>query len=108
MTFAIGGMDGTIHIYDWSQGIPPIERGVVNYPRTFTKPRTITFSFIHGSHFLVIGGEDETATIYNLAENRRMGTLEHQSECGAGFYIWLIVTRRLLYSRCNGLWSADH
>jgi hypothetical protein len=85
-TFAIGGLDGTIHIYDWRQQISPVERGIVNYSRTFITPRSITFSFMHGSQFLVVGGEDETAIVYNLAENRRIGTLEHQSECGVRFY----------------------
>jgi WD40 repeat protein len=78
MTFAVGGLDGSIHIYDWRHDKTAVERDTLHYTRIFMIPRSITFCFMHGSQFLMVGGEDRIVAIFNLVDKRQVVTLEHQ------------------------------
>jgi hypothetical protein len=89
MIYAVGGwdeIDSHIHVYEWRLQGSPVEKVVVIYPRLFISPRSITFSFLKESHFLVIGGEDEVVEVYNLVDNHKVATLKHQGRSLAGSF----------------------
>ena len=80
MTFAVGGLDGSVHVYAWSLQEKPSEKAVVYYQTSLKVPQTVTFCFIHGSRYLVVGGEAEIATVFDLMDGRKVAELIHQSE----------------------------
>jgi hypothetical protein len=80
MTISVGGFDGTIHIYGWNAQMTMQEKLVITYPRVFINPRTITFTFLRGAQFLVMGGERELVSVYDLVLDREVVLLSHQSE----------------------------
>ncbi|KAG9055262.1 hypothetical protein FS842_002690 [Serendipita sp. 407] len=81
MSIGVGGTDGMIRVYDWRKGEDAQEQVVVSYGRDFITPRSVTFSFIHGSHYLIAGGETEVATVFDLTDGRAIATLYHQKGC---------------------------
>lgn len=105
MTFAIGGADGSIRIYDWREKIghgEPIEKQRVFYSRIYIHPRSITFKFLYGSRFLVVGGEGETAVIINLMNSQQVGTLDHQSTYVSLSIKILTALRGMLHTCSDG------
>jgi len=72
LSFAVGGVDGTIHIYHWKQHPSPFEIAVVPYSRSFVRPRSITFFLIHGSSLILVGGDLEQAFVYDFISNREV------------------------------------
>lgn len=86
LTFAVGGTDGTIHVYDWESRRKTTERTVVDYRRSYLEPRPITFSFMFGSRFILVGGEEEVATVIHVDSAQHMASLYHQSESGFGIF----------------------
>jgi WD40 repeat protein len=80
LTFAVAGLNGSIHIYGWESGRSPLEKVAVTYNRTYIIPRSITLSFFHGSRFLLVGGEAEHATIFDLTNDLNVSHLSHQSK----------------------------
>jgi hypothetical protein len=83
MIYAVGGWSGTdgrIYLYNWTPQDPLVQRTVIHYPRVLITPRSITFTFLHNSQFMVIGGEDEIVRIHDLIDGHQVAILHHQSE----------------------------
>jgi hypothetical protein len=75
----VGGSNGSLHVYDWEPGALQ-EIAVLFYPRIFSEPHPITFSFVHGSHFLLVGSEEDEALLFNTVNKREIAILKHQSK----------------------------
>jgi hypothetical protein len=80
LTFAVGGVDGTIHVYNWKQHPAPFEIALVPYSRSFIRPRSITFNLIHGSSLMLVGGDLEEAFVYDFMNNREVARLILESQ----------------------------
>ena len=80
LTFAVGGVDGTIHVYNWKQHAAPFEIALVPYSKSFVRPRSITFSLIHGSSLMLVGGDLEEAFVYDFMNNREVARLVLESQ----------------------------
>jgi len=77
-SFAVGGLDGTIHVYNWKQHPSPFEMAVLTYLRIYVHPRSISFPFLNGSHILLIGSEGEDPFIYDIVRSRKIAQLTLQ------------------------------
>lgn len=80
VTFAVAGTDGSIHVYDWESRKKTTERAVISYHRSYLEARPITLSFVFGSRFLMLGGEEEVATIMEIGSKQQVASFHHQSE----------------------------
>ncbi|KAG8816216.1 hypothetical protein FRC17_000400, partial [Serendipita sp. 399] len=80
-TFAVAGLDGSVHIYNWYSHAPIQERAVVEYTRAFIRPRPITMTFVHGSQFLFMGGEVEEAVMVDLMNPTKRSVFKHEKGC---------------------------
>jgi hypothetical protein len=92
----VGGFDGSLHIYDWEPGVDRQEIAVLSYPRVFTEPRPISFSFFHGSHFLLVGSEEDEVLIFDTVSKREIAVLKHQSK----FYVHATCAGSLFIEGC--------
>jgi hypothetical protein len=103
MTFAVGGLDGSIHVYAWSLHEKPYEKAVVYYRTSLKIPQTVTFCFIHGSRYLVVGGDAEVATVFDLVDSREVAELIHQSKfhmCSSSGFLFCCF-RGVFYPSCS-------
>lgn len=80
ISFAVGGQDGTIHVYNWMHHPSPFEVAVVHYPRIYQSPRSITFSFLNGSQIILVGSEEENAFLYDVMRSRKIAELSLQGK----------------------------
>lgn len=79
LTFAVGDLDGVIHIYRWEANNLPSEMSSICYPRAYIVPRPVTFTFFHGARFLLVGSEEGEAIVLDLMIKARAASFQHPS-----------------------------